>query len=198
MSAGEDRLAGQQSLRLDLALIHYPVCDRRREVIGSAVTNLDLHDLARAGKTYGVRNFFVVTPFAEQQRLVEELVAHWRLGHGARYNQDRGQALALITVCPALTDVFGHLAGQGEGRPLTVATSARPRERSLPYAALRRRLWDGEPCLLLLGTGWGLAPEVLSQVDEILPPVGGGGDYNHLSVRSAGAIILDRLLGDRV
>jgi hypothetical protein len=50
----------------------------------------------------------------------------------------------------------------------------------------------------LLGTGWGLTEAVLSQSDYVLEAVEGQGDYNHLSVRSAAAIILDRLLGHRL
>ncbi|HLO26270.1 MAG TPA: RNA methyltransferase, partial [Geobacteraceae bacterium] len=54
-----------------------------------------------------------------------------------------------------------------------------------------------QPYLLLLGTGWGLADEIFSRADFVLAPIKGQGDYNHLSVRSAAAILLDRLLGDR-
>ena len=45
-------------------------------------------------------------------------------------------------------------------------------------------------------SAWGLAPEVMSRVDGVLPPVGGADAYNHLAVRSAASIILDRLLGE--
>jgi hypothetical protein len=36
----------------------------------------------------------------------------------------------------------------------------------------------------------------MEQADYILEPIYGPGEYNHLSVRSAVAIILDRLLGE--
>jgi hypothetical protein len=49
----------------------------------------------------------------------------------------------------------------------------------------------------LFGTGWGLTEELFDRADFILEPIKGSGDYNHLSVRTAAAIILDRLLGDR-
>jgi hypothetical protein len=48
--------------------------------------------------------------------------------------------------------------------------------------------------LLLFGTGWGLADEVLEAADALLPPLAGPSGYNHLSVRAAAAIVLDRLL----
>ncbi len=52
--------------------------------------------------------------------------------------------------------------------------------------------------LLIFGTGWGLAPAVVAEADALLEPIRSAvGDYNHLSVRSACAIALDRLCGAR-
>lgn len=189
---------GEGRLQLDVALVHYPVCNKNQEIIGSAVTNLDIHDIARAGKTYGVSNFYIVTPFADQQKLVGEIIDHWRHGYGARYNPDRQEAFSIIKVCSSLQDLYDDCTRQDRQRPLTLATSARlGHEKSLGYDALRQRLAKGEHCLILFGTGWGLAPEAMASVDAVLPPVGGSLAYNHLSVRSACAIILDRLLGAR-
>ncbi len=188
----------KKTVQLDLALVHYPVCNKNQEIIGSAVTNLDIHDIARAGKTYGVNNFYIVTPFADQQKLVDEIVDHWRHGYGARYNSDRQEAFSIIKVCACLQDLYDDFTQHDQRRPLTLATSARPgHEKLLGYSELRQRLANGEHCLMLFGTGWGLAPEVMASVDAVLPPVGGPLAYNHLSVRSACAIILDRLLGER-
>lgn len=185
-------------MKLDIALVHYPVFNKKQEIIGSAVTNLDIHDIARAGKTYGVDNFFIVTPFADQQELVGDIIGHWQNGHGARYNADRCAAFSIVKVCSSLEDLYAGYDLAGLSRPLVVATSARSvGQLSVSYNALRQRLNDGEHCLLLFGTGWGLAPEIMSDVDAFLPPVGGEGSYNHLSVRSACSIILDRLLGER-
>jgi hypothetical protein len=50
-----------------------------------------------------------------------------------------------------------------------------------------------DPYLLLLGTGWGLSDDCFEAADFILEPIAGAGTYNHLSVRSAAAILLDRL-----
>jgi hypothetical protein len=49
------------------------------------------------------------------------------------------------------------------------------------------------PYLLIFGTGWGIAPEVVRNADYRLEPIRGTDDYNHLAVRSAVAIILDRI-----
>ena len=52
------------------------------------------------------------------------------------------------------------------------------------------------PIYLIFGTGWGLTEEMVKSCDYILEPVWGRGDFNHLSVRSAASIILDRLLAE--
>lgn len=183
---------------LDIALIHYPVLNKKQEIIGSAVTNLDIHDIARAAKTYGVNTFYLLTPFVEQQILVAEIIDHWRNGYGARYNSDRREAFSLIKVYSQLADIYDDYDQHNLRRPRIVATSARDVGQSaLSYHELRQCLIDGEHSLILFGTGWGLAPEVMAEVDTFLPPLGSGLTYNHLSVRSACAIVLDRLLGGR-
>lgn len=184
-------------MKLDLALVHYPVWNKKQEVIGSAVTNLDLHDLARAGRTFGVSTLFIVTPFADQQELVSEICDHWRLGYGAHYNPDRCEAFSIVKVCASLQALYDEYSRQGVERPLTLATSAKADIAKLGYGELRQRLVAGEHCLVLFGTGWGLTPEVMAKVDAVLPPIDGNTGYNHLSVRSACAIVLDRLLGER-
>ena len=55
---------------------------------------------------------------------------------------------------------------------------------------------DDKPYLLLFGTGWGLTDEVMAMSDYILEPIRANSKYNHLSVRAAVAIILDRLFGE--
>ena len=88
--------------------------------------------------------------------------------------------------------------------PLVIGTSARPeldrkgREKrpATPFAEVRRSLGK-RPVLLVLGTSHGLAPEVLAQCEGVLPPLRWMDSYNHLPVRAAAAVLLDRLLGDR-
>ncbi len=180
---------------LHLALIHHPVVNKRGEIISSAVTNLDLHDISRLARTYGTGSFFVVTPLQDQQRLVKRLIDHWIRGAGGSYNPKRKQALEGISVRSSLEEVQAELsAGHTDGAGLlTIATSARRHRRSIDHDRLRQWIRQERPCLLMLGTAWGLANSVLEQADHVLEPIKGGSDYNHLSVRSAAAIILDRL-----
>ncbi len=55
---------------------------------------------------------------------------------------------------------------------------------------------NNDPHVLVFGTAWGLAESVMEAADHIMSPVKGNGEYNHLSVRTAVAIIVDRLLGN--
>ncbi len=201
MAAGsevtEEKVYGveQGQFRLDLALVHYPVTNKHGETIGSAVTNLDLHDIARAGRTFGIDTFYVVTPFADQQELVRDIVDHWQTGHGATYNRKRKDALSLVRLCADLEELYALVGEKWGQRPKVLATSARHQEKSQGFAEVRGEIFAGQPALILFGTGWGMAPEVFAGVDALLPPIAGFGEYNHLSVRSAVAIVLDRLLG---
>ena len=183
------------SIRVDVALVHYPVNNRNGEVIGSAVTNLDLHDIARASRTFGVDSYYVVTPYEDQQQLAREIVDHWVTGYGAERNPPRREALSLIQICTDLAEVYAAATAKWGQRPTILATSAVPGGEVAAYARVRERIVTGEPFLILFGTGWGMTSEALAEADAQLPPLRGGGDYNHLSVRSAVAIVLDRLLG---
>ena len=181
--------------KLYVALIHYPVVDKNGDIIASAVTNLDLHDIARAAKTYGLKSFYVVTPLEDQKELVERIISHWTDGIGATYNPKRRSALELIHVKDSFSEVLDRIADTEKNYPITIATSARKYPTSISYKKFRSMLNNGKPYVLTLGTAWGLAEEFIFKTDYVLEPIAGKTDYNHLSVRSAASIILDRLLG---
>lgn len=177
---------------LAVALAHHPVLDKRGEQVVTAVTNLDLHDLARTAKTYGVGRFYVVTPAAEQLTLVDRILQHWRQGHGAGYNPHRGEALQLVETASSLEQAIEAWSRETGMTPLPVLTSA-GRDDGISFDRCRRLL-DTQPLLLVFGTGWGLAPQLFERGWPVLEPIRGHGHYNHLPVRAAAAIILDRLL----
>lgn len=183
--------------RVDLALVHYPVINKLRETIGSAVTNLDIHDIARAATTYGVDNYFIVTPYADQHELVKEITAHWQKGYGATYNPSRKRALDMVSVSSSIEDTIDQISEIRGQRPLLVTTSAIQQDNSMTFSDCRNIIEEGQPLLLLFGTAHGMAPEIMAMADINLPPIKGRTEYNHLSVRSAVSIILDRLLGVR-
>ena len=196
LTPDERKSLGARSPCLSMALLHYPVYDKNGQVVTTAVTNMDIHDIARSARTYGVKRFYVVTPVKALQKLALKIITHWEEGYGSQYNQTRKEALALVRLKDTLDDVILELEQEYGSKPQLVVTSARPGGKRTPFTELREMLIrDVKPFLLLLGTGWGLTETVLAQSDCLLEPIDGGTDYNHLSVRSAAAIILDRLLG---
>jgi hypothetical protein len=182
---------------LYVALTHYPVVNKKGDTIASALTNLDIHDISRTAKTYGVKSFYVVTPLSDQQALAKKIIAHWTAGAGAIYNPDRRSALELIKVKNSIEDVIEDIKNIENSFPKTVTTCARRYPANIGYAEFRHILESDLPYLLVFGTAWGLAESLISQSDFVLEPITGTADYNHLSVRSAAAIILDRLLGPK-
>lgn len=188
-------MTGSSGKRLYVALVHHPVIDKNGETIASAVTNLDLHDIARVCRTYGVRGYYVITPLTDQMVLVRSILDHWLVGAGGTYNPNRRQALELVRVAATVDGMVGEIA-QAEGRrPKIVATTARRNAGDLSYRRLREMLIDPMPLVLAFGTAWGLSGEFMDGADYVLDPLDGAGTYNHLPVRSAASIIIDRLLG---
>ena len=180
---------------LFIALIHHPVLDRRGQIVASAITSLDIHDLARSARTYAVRAMFVVHPVGELRDFATSLRDRWLEGYGRQFDSLRREALERVAVVSELEEAIASIKGICGMRPLLVHTSART-QGGVSYEALRKELeGDGPPFLILFGTGFGLAPSIAERADRILAPILGPGDYNHLSVRAAASIILDRLRG---
>ncbi|NJD38059.1 MAG: RNA methyltransferase [Geobacter sp.] len=180
---------------LSVALLHHPVYNKHRQVVTTAFTNLDIHDIARTARTFGLSRYYLVTPSLEQQQLLQRVVNHWDNGWGATYNPDRREALSIVKVAANLAAAVADLQQESDRKPVTIATGAAERPGSLSFQTLRERLQQSDQQhLLLLGTGWGLTGELFEQADCILEPIRGPGEYNHLPVRSALAIMLDRLV----
>jgi hypothetical protein len=173
-------------------LIHYPVYDKNRKVVATSITNLDIHDIARSSKTYGLAGYFLVHPVAAQRELAQRILGHWQGARGHEQNDFRSDALSIVRVSESIEQTIEQITLEHKVRPLIVATSACDTgssvtsQRLLADPALQER-----PLLLVFGTGWGLTGSL--EVDKYLSPVRGKTAYNHLSVRSAAGIILDRL-----
>jgi hypothetical protein len=183
--------------RVAIALVHHPVLDGQGAIVTTAVTNLDVHDLARSARTYGCSDYFVVHPIAAQRELVERIREHWTEGSSGKRIPDRREALTILRIVDSLDAALGALGGR-EAVEIWV-TAARNLGQTLSFPAARERVQaQGKPVLVVFGTGWGLAPAVIEGADALLEPIRPGyGEYNHLSVRAACAIALDRLLGAR-
>jgi len=186
----------QPVANLAIALVHYPVYNKLHEVVTTALTNLDLHDIARSSKTFGLDRFYIVTPSKDQQALAGRIAGHWKEGWGAAYNPDRKTALDIVRVVDTIRNAVDDFQSGFEKPVRTIITGAGRRDSSISFQECRHLLADPQqPYLLVLGTGWGLTEECFAAADLILAPIPGAGTYNHLSVRSAAAIMLDRLTG---
>jgi hypothetical protein len=181
-----------------IALVHYPVVNKTKDIVATAVTNLDIHDNARSSRTYGVESYHIVTPLDAQVELVSRILGHWRDGFGARRVPNRVDAMNLVRVSRSLEDAITAIAGDRGVRPIVVATAARRLRTTVSFAEMRARMQsEAGPFLIVFGTGYGLADSIIEAADALLEPIGNPDDWNHLSVRAATAITLDRLLGDR-
>ncbi|MGA1795573.1 MAG: RNA methyltransferase [bacterium] len=186
-------------MRVYCGLIHYPVYNKNKEVIATSITTSNIHDIARTARTFCLKAFFIITPVSRQQALIRTIIRHWKSGYGATYNPTRGIALDVIRICPSLDECLKGIEEEDGERPRIVVTCARPAPEVTGFEHLRQRMSTGSDAwLILFGTGWGLTREVLDMADVVVEPIRGPGDYNHLSVRAAVAITLDRLLGVRV
>ncbi len=182
-----------------VALLHYPVLGRGGEELTTTITNLDLHDIARCVRAYGLDAFYVVHPYESQRTLAERIQRHWVSGAGGKRIPDRSLALEVLRVVPDLETARADLSGGEPERVALWTTAAADQGREVvSYPAARVAFEQRrQPIMLCFGTGWGLAPRVLDEAAVQLEPITARRDlgYNHLSVRAACAITLDRLLG---
>ena len=179
--------------------VHYPVLDKRGEKSSTAITGMDLHDIARACRTYGIKKYLLVTPIAQQREMAKRIAGHWTSGWGADYNPDRREAFSTLKIFASVQKALAW-AEEKEKKPVfKIATTAKRHEGAQHWLTLKREILrrDHSP-LFIFGTGWGLHDEVMDMADAVMTPIIGGKDgWNHLSVRSAVSITLDRFFGWR-
>jgi len=181
-----------------VVLIHYPVYNKNRDIVRTCLTTLDLHDIARAGRTYGIKAFYFINPLKSQRELAQTIFDHWDSGWGAQYNPNRKEALSLTRIAPDLEGTLQAIEAESGLPARTVVTGAKIADPDLDYQELQQRIKKREEAwVLLFGTGWGLVEETIRAADYRLCPITGNGTFNHLSVRSAVSIILDRILHSR-
>jgi len=176
--------------------VHWPCWNQHGEVVCTNVTNFDIHDIARSCRSYGVDRYYIINRVKEQLMFVSRVLDHWRVGEGSEHNPMRKTAIRMVRTAETVEDSLKEFPV----KPLVIATSAQGRKDypRISFGQLRERMWEdrSRPTYLLFGTGWGLTDDVLSLCDYVLDPIRGSSvdDYRHLSVRSAAAICLDRLL----
>ena len=183
-----------------VALVHYPVYNKYHDIVTSSISTSSIHDISRTCKTFGIKNLFIITPLVKQLDLIRTIINHWRYGYGATYNPTRGEALEVISIADTLDDCLNTIKLIELKEPQIVVTGAKEKVKCIEYDELRENIKNpviNNPILLLFGTGWGMEDSIFYNADLSLKPIIGQGNYNHLSVRAAVSIILDRLLRDR-
>ena len=182
---------------LYIALLHYPVYNKDGKIVTTAIANMDIHDIARCASTYDVRGFYIVNPISAQRYLAKDIISHWRDGYGANFNPSRKEALELVRLKENLEEVLTEIEEQTGSVPKSIATGANLKDGLLTFTELKKMLRNDDlPYLLIFGTGSGIAEELVNKADFRLEPIRGVKEYNHLAVRSAAAIILDRIMGN--
>lgn len=163
----------------------------------SSVTSLDIHDIARSAKTYGIKKYFIVTPLQDQQKIVSKLLSFWGADIGLDYNPHRHEALANVALVSSFKEAINIIESIEGIKPILAATVAKKLENKLMLTYHdQSKIWSlGRPFVFVFGTARGLAPSILNDCDYIMQPLRGFSEFNHLSVRSAAAIVFDRWLG---
>jgi hypothetical protein len=156
---------------LYVALLHDKMVDKTGRLVTTSVTLIDTHDISRSCRTYGAESLFVVHPAQTVRALVRTIKEHWDTGFGSTYNPNRQDALGRLSIVSELDEAILQIEQRTGKLPKLIATSARDGDDRITYAAMKEILSHGEH------------------------PINGPTEYNHLSVRAACAIILDRLLG---
>lgn len=182
-------------VKFSIALVHYPVNGKKGELISASVTTLDVHDMARIGKTYGAERVYIVTPLEEQRLLVERIKKHWTEATLKKMDGKRSEAINILRTVTSLDEALED-AGKRSKKIKILATSAVASDSARSPENFRQTANSADEWIILFGVAYGLAPEVMKMADFRLEPIKGFGEFNHLPVRGASAIIIDRLMGN--
>ena len=180
---------------LYIGLLHHPMRNRQGDIVTTSLTSMDVHDIARSARTYGVAQYYIMTPQRSQREIARRIKGYWTEAERKAENSNRGEALELVSVLDKLEESIRDIYDREETEPFVIGTSARNHEvPQKGYDEIRSHLKnEKEPLYILFGTGWGIADEMMERLDYILPPIEGIDEFNHLSVRAAAAITLDRI-----
>lgn len=185
--------------KIYVSVLHYPILGKDRRIVTTAVVNMDIHDIARSCRTYMIKKYYVVNNLPVQKQIVTRVLSFWGSDFGRDYNSSRFEALKLVKMVSYYEDLLEEIKEEEGMEPVKIFTSAKKRKDMISYDEMKEMaLKDERPLLFLFGTGQGMPSEILETCDISLEPIRGLSDYNHLSVRSAVAITLDRVIGDHV
>jgi len=119
------------SKNLRVGLMHYPMRDKSGNIVATALTNMDLHDISRTCKTYNIEKFYVINPVESQRKIAERVINHWRSGFGSVYNENRREAFEILVIKESLLEVIKDIEDERGERPFIVATTAKRRNKHI-------------------------------------------------------------------
>lgn len=184
--------------KIFVGLVHYPVYNKNAEIVATSVTNFDIHDISRTCRTYNINRYYLITPVESQIEYTKRIIGYWQKEDSISLNKDRNEAFIKTRVVESIEKALENIKQLTGKDAKIITTSARIFENSISYKEMSEKIFEmQDPILLLFGTGFGLTDEVMDKSYKILEPIRANTEYNHLSVRSAVSIILDRLLGER-
>lgn len=182
-----------------VVLLHSPMVNRHGAEVTTAVTNLDIHDIARSCKTYGILRYYIVNPSEQQEKLVGRILEHWKTEIYKVHHPSRAEALEIVSFRRTFIEAFNEVTTENNGiTPFVVMPDAKQLKGAWSYDLLKEKVKNGDiqrPLMIIFGTGWGISPTFYSNVDCFLTPIMGNSNYNHLSVRAAVAVVLDKIFG---
>ena len=96
-------------------------------------------------------------------------------------------------VASTFEDACKDIENEYKKQLVTIGTSAKETGNSASIVKLKEEINNENPYIMAFGTAWGLSEGFIENCDMILEPIKGQGKFNHLSVRSAVSIYLDRI-----
>ena len=130
---------------LYVGLVHYPIYNKRMNVIAGAVTNFDIHDISRTCRTYNVQGYYIIHPLEVQKQIIDKILSYWQEGYGKVYNPDRADALSRVLWQPDIASAVQTIAERTGKQPYVVTTDARIYPNTVSYslcASSCRRVTD--------------------------------------------------------
>ncbi|WP_461832634.1 RNA methyltransferase [Aquifex sp.] len=177
-----------------IALLHYPALDKDGKIVVTSFTTMDLHDIARPARAYEINRYYIVQPIDAQRIVIQRQISYWLSEEGRKSNPTRYEIVQLVRLAYTLDEVIEDIEKERGKKPMLVGTDARKYPNTIKYSELKREIEKRDKdWLIVFGTGHGIPPDLMNTFDYILEPIYGAEDWNHLSVRNAVAIILDRL-----
>ena len=173
-----------------VALVHYPILNRKGERSTTAVTSIDIHDFVRTCAMYDVGPVYIVHPAEGMHALVRDVAGYWLEGAGGVRNPGRTESIKSLKLAKSIEEVL-----KAEPYNLWYTSATPPDEAVIDVCKLPEI--EGKH-LIVFGTGSGLDAACMPKPNGWLSPIEGIGMVRHLSVRAALAIYMDRLAGKRV